>query len=122
MVPGSEPAARILVVKLGALGDIVLALGPFAAIRQAHPDAHITLLTTRPYVEFLKPSGYFDDFWVDDRPSLLQINRWRALRQRLRGGRFVARGGFGVRGDDRCALFLPLFHVGDAVIRVCEKL
>jgi ADP-heptose:LPS heptosyltransferase len=88
MVPGSEPAARILVVKLGALGDIVLALGPFAAIRQAHPDAHITLLTTRPYVEFLKPSGYFDDFWVDDRPSLLQINRWRALRQRLRGGRF----------------------------------
>ena len=83
-----EPPARILVIKLGALGDIVLALGPFAAIRWAHPDAYITLLTTRPYVDFLKPSLYFNDFWEDDRPSLIQLSRWWALRRRLRGGRF----------------------------------
>lgn len=83
-----EPPARILVIKLGALGDIVLALGPFAAIRRAHADAHITLLTTRPYVDFLKPSLYFDDFWEDDRPSLIQLSRWWTLRRRLRGGRF----------------------------------
>ena len=80
--------ARILVIKLGALGDIVLALGPFAAIRRDHADVHITLLTTRPYVEFLTPSVYFDDIWVDDRPSLLQPSRWLALRDRLRGGQF----------------------------------
>ena len=67
-----DTPSRILVIKLGALGDIVLALGPFAAIRRDHPDAHVTLLTTRPYVEFLKPSEYFDDIWVDDRP-------WTAL-------------------------------------------
>jgi ADP-heptose:LPS heptosyltransferase len=80
--------ARILVIKLGALGDIVLALGPFAAIRRDHSDAQITLLTTRPYVDFLKPSGYFDDIWVDDRPSLFQTSRWWNLRRRLRGGHF----------------------------------
>ncbi len=80
--------ARILVIKLGALGDIVLALGPFAAIRRDHAGAHITLLTTRPYVDFLKSSKYFDDFWVDDRPALFQPNRWWALRRRLRGARF----------------------------------
>ena len=86
MVPDNP--ARILVIKLGALGDIVLALGPFAAIRRDHAGAHITLLTTRPYVDFLKPSGYFDDFWVDDRPALFQPRRWWALRRRLRRGRF----------------------------------
>ena len=32
---------RILVIKLGALGDVVLALGPFEAIRKHHPKAHI---------------------------------------------------------------------------------
>ena len=79
---------RILVIKLGALGDIVLALGPFAAIRRDHADAQITLLTTRPYVDFLKSSDYFDDIWVDDRPSLLQPSRWLALREQLRGGQF----------------------------------
>ena len=83
-----ETPARILVIKLGALGDIVLALGPFAAIRRDHAGAHITLLTTRPYVDFLEPSKYFDDIWVDDRPALFQPHRWWALRRRLRDGRF----------------------------------
>ena len=32
-----DPQQNILVIKLGALGDIDLALGPFAAIRQHHP-------------------------------------------------------------------------------------
>jgi ADP-heptose:LPS heptosyltransferase len=79
---------RILVIKLGALGDIILALGPFAALRRAHPDAHITLLTTGPFGEFLRPSPYFDDIWIDTRPSLLRIDQWLALRRRLRGGSF----------------------------------
>ena len=33
-----QTRARILVIKLGALGDFVLAPGPFAALRTAHPD------------------------------------------------------------------------------------
>ncbi|HZT52668.1 MAG TPA: ADP-heptose--LPS heptosyltransferase, partial [Stellaceae bacterium] len=46
-----EPAdfARILVIKLGALGDFVQAMGPAAAIRAHHPRAEITLLTAAPY-------------------------------------------------------------------------
>ncbi|HAK62204.1 MAG TPA: ADP-heptose--LPS heptosyltransferase, partial [Alphaproteobacteria bacterium] len=39
---------RILVIKLGALGDFILAMGPFKAIRHHHAGAHITLLTTPP--------------------------------------------------------------------------
>jgi len=86
-MPPDRPA-RVLVIKLGALGDIVLALGPFAAIRREHADAHITLMTTRPYVDFLQSSGYFDELWVDDRPGLGQVHRWWALRRRLRAGQF----------------------------------
>ncbi len=79
---------QILVIKLGALGDVVLAMGPFAAIRDAHRDARITLLTTAAYAELLRASPYFDEVWLDDRPSPWQPGRWLELRRRLRGGRF----------------------------------
>lgn len=79
---------RVLVIKLGALGDVVLAMGPFAAIRRHHADAHIVLLTTRAFADFLRPSGWFDEIWIDDRPPLIRADRWLALRHRLRAGRF----------------------------------
>lgn len=66
----------ILVIKHGALGDIILATAAFAAIRAAHPHAQITLLTTKPYAELLRQSPYFNEVWVDEKPKLLQ---WRAL-------------------------------------------
>lgn len=80
--------SRVLVIKLGALGDFVLALGAFAAIRAAHGRAHITLLTTRPYVELARASGYFDAVWTDQRPGFLQPRRWLSLRKELRAGQF----------------------------------
>ncbi|MDP7425565.1 MAG: ADP-heptose--LPS heptosyltransferase, partial [Rhodospirillales bacterium] len=43
---------KILVIKLGALGDFVQAAGPFAAIRRHHQDAEITLLTAPAFAEF----------------------------------------------------------------------
>jgi ADP-heptose:LPS heptosyltransferase len=79
---------RVLVIKLGALGDFILALGPFAAIRKAHPGAEIALLTTPPFVELARMSGYFDAVWVDDRPPLAALSRWCSLRRRLKAGRF----------------------------------
>ena len=42
---------RILVIKLGALGDFVQSLRAMAEIRRAHPQAKITLLTTQTYAE-----------------------------------------------------------------------
>ena len=86
--PALHEPERILVVKLGALGDVVLAAGPFAAIRRHHPGAHVVLLTGAAYADFLRPSGWFDEIWTDDRPPLWCVNRWLALRARLRAGRF----------------------------------
>lgn len=86
--PDMDRIEKVLVIKLGALGDFVLALGPFAAIREAHSDAHITLLTTAPFEELARASGYFDDVWVDSRPKPFAPSAWSALRRRLRGGGF----------------------------------
>lgn len=63
-------AERILVIKLGALGDFVQAMGPAAAIRAHHERAEITLLTTAPFVELARAAPYFDRIWVDERPGL----------------------------------------------------
>ena len=73
----------ILVIKLGALGDFVQALGPMAAIRAHHRDRRITLLTTAPFADFAGASGYFDDIWTDGRPGALDISGWLALRHHL---------------------------------------
>lgn len=79
---------RILVVKLGALGDFVLAMGPFQAIRYHHRIAHLTLLTTPPLAGFGRASGYFDEVWADERPRPWRIGAWFALARMLRQGRF----------------------------------
>ncbi|MDO8607926.1 MAG: glycosyltransferase family 9 protein [Phaeospirillum sp.] len=79
---------RILVIKLGALGDFIQAQGPFAAIRAHHPEAHITLLTTRPFAEMAHACPWFDAVWLDDKPSLWQPAKLLALRRTLREGRF----------------------------------
>jgi ADP-heptose:LPS heptosyltransferase len=79
---------RILVIKLSALGDFVQALGPFAAIRKYNPDARITLLTTRPFVEFARASPYFDEVWVDHRPKPWDVPGILRLRKLLHSARF----------------------------------
>jgi len=86
MTPQSSangPQERILIIKLGALGDMVQALGPMAAIRAHHPDAHITIMTTRPFADLLKATGYCDGVWIDTKPRWYQFAAWLKLRKRL---------------------------------------
>lgn len=78
--------ARILVIKLSALGDFVLALAAMKRIRDAHPKAHITLLTTPPYEALAKSSPYFNAVDTGGRPE--GFAAWMALRKRLRDARY----------------------------------
>jgi ADP-heptose:LPS heptosyltransferase len=71
---------------LGALGDIVQAMGAAAAIRAHHQEATIALLTTPPYAGLMRQAPYFDEVWVDERPRD-PLGLWR-LARRLRGGSF----------------------------------
>ncbi|WP_235285122.1 glycosyltransferase family 9 protein [Thalassospira sp. HJ] len=101
---------RILVIKLSALGDVVLAMGPFAAIRAAHPDAHITVLTTRPYVDLMKASGFFDSIAIDRRPKLSNVREVLALRRFLRNGNFDRV--YDLQTSDRSGFYYKLFWPG----------
>jgi ADP-heptose:LPS heptosyltransferase len=70
------------VIKLAALGDMVQAFPPFAHIRAAHPNAHITLLTTPPYESLAAASPYFDRIETDGRPK--RLGQTLAMLTRLR--------------------------------------
>lgn len=77
---------RILIIKLGSLGDVLIHSGMIRAIVERHPGAEITMMTGAPYVSLLKPSGWFADFFVDSRLrySLSELKRicWDFLARR----------------------------------------
>jgi ADP-heptose:LPS heptosyltransferase len=93
--------ARILVIKLSALGDIILAMAAFARIRAAHPDAHITLLTTPPYEDIARLSPWFDEVETDGRPRTLA--GVFALIRRLRRARYARV--YDLQANDRTNLY-----------------
>jgi ADP-heptose:LPS heptosyltransferase len=80
---------RILVIRLGALGDFVQSFGPLAAIRAHHPDAQITLLTTRPFLDLAERAPWFDKVIVDRRPAWWNAGGLLRLSRTLRGFDFV---------------------------------
>jgi ADP-heptose:LPS heptosyltransferase len=101
---------RILVIRLSALGDFVMALPAMAAIRNHHPAAHITLLTTAPLAEIGRRSGWFDAIEIDNRPKLKDVAEWWRLRRRLRAGRFDRV--YDLQSQDRTAFYFRLFWPG----------
>ncbi|MCK5165972.1 MAG: glycosyltransferase family 9 protein [Rhodospirillaceae bacterium] len=101
-----EQPANILVIKLGAMGDFVQALGPMAAIAKHHPGANITLLTTAPYVELAKASGLFKEVWVDTRPKLFQIKKIIEFRKRILKKNF--RRIYDLQTSDRSGFYFQL--------------
>ncbi len=75
---------RILVIRLGALGDLVLCFQAFHEIRQAHPDAEIALLTMPAFAAFSGTMPWFDKVIIDDRPPSWRLDKWFGLMRRVR--------------------------------------
>ncbi len=77
--------SRILVIRLGALGDFVLSFAPFTAIRAHHAGAEVTLLTTRPFAALGEAAPWFDRVALDVRPGWWDMAGLLRLRGALRG-------------------------------------
>ncbi|MFI4933878.1 MAG: glycosyltransferase family 9 protein [Caulobacterales bacterium] len=77
---------KVLVIKLGGVGEVVLAFPAFERIRQAHPTAKITLLTTQPFESLARSSPFFNNVESDGRPG--NPAAWLGLVLRLRGARY----------------------------------
>jgi len=82
----SKEIKKVLVIKLGALGDFVLALAAMKKIREAHPKAKITLLTTPPFEALARMSPYFNSIETDGRPD--DVGDLTKMLGRLRAARY----------------------------------
>lgn len=95
---------KILVLKHGALGDILLAMGVFKAIRQHHPDAHVVCMCRRQFVDLCTSCGYFDEVIVETMP------KWYRPLEFLRISKII--GGFDrvydLQNNDRTRIYLSL--------------
>jgi ADP-heptose:LPS heptosyltransferase len=75
---------QILVIKHGALGDIVQGFDAFESLRKSAPTTHITLLTGPAFADFMQRSGWFDEVVIDKRHSPLNLVASWHLRSFLR--------------------------------------
>jgi ADP-heptose:LPS heptosyltransferase len=73
---------KVLVIKLGGVGELVMAFPAFERIRHAHPRAKITLLTTEPFAALARSSPFFNAVEADGRAK--GPGGWTALVLRLR--------------------------------------
>lgn len=80
---------KVLVIKLGAFGDLILCDGAMRDIRDHHANAHITVLTEGRYREFFERSPRVDSVLVDPRASRFRIDLLLRLRAALRAGGFT---------------------------------
>ena len=69
-------------IKLGGVGEVVMAFPAFERIRHAHPLAKITLLTTEPFAALARSSPFFNTVEFDGAPK--GPGGWTALVLRLR--------------------------------------
>ncbi|HEY7530515.1 MAG TPA: glycosyltransferase family 9 protein [Gemmatimonadota bacterium] len=59
-MPRVHPS-QILVVRLGAIGDVLLATPLVRALRRAHPDARLLFLTKREHADLLRGNPHVDE-------------------------------------------------------------
>ncbi len=79
--------AKILVIRLSSLGDIVLLVPELIRLRRAAPDAVIHLLTRKRFAELFAENAYLDEVLTVDRGGLGELAR---LRGRLARERYDA--------------------------------
>lgn len=65
---------RILMIKIGALGDIVLATPSLRMVRKRYPSAHLALLVDRKFYKIVERCPYIDELILVDRDK-----SWKTL-------------------------------------------
>jgi ADP-heptose:LPS heptosyltransferase len=79
---------NVLIIKLGAFGDIVMTEGVFHDIRDNFPDGHISVLTTPAYKKIFERCPWVDKVLIDPRDPRWRLDLMRKLNRRIRFDRF----------------------------------
>ena len=80
----ADSLKNILIIRLGAMGDIILSAGTIRDIRLAHPGAKIYFLTQKPFVKLLSRNPDIDEILIDPRPHRLKFWQFWPVIKKLR--------------------------------------
>jgi len=89
-----QEARKILVIKLRAIGDVVLATPVIENLRKAYPQARIDFLVDDEAVDVVKGNPFLDEAIVTGRGRLQRLPKFRALQEqweflrKLRGRKY----------------------------------
>jgi ADP-heptose:LPS heptosyltransferase len=114
---------RILVIRYGGFGDMILSMGAFRTIRAHHARDHVTALTTRRFADLLRASAYFDEILIDDRLKPWRLAGWLEVARKLRGRRFDRT--YDLQRNERTAVLYRILKTGrslewSGVVRGCS--
>lgn len=73
---------EILVIKLGAFGDVIIAQDKIKLIREKHPDAQITAITSPGFAELMRRNPAINRVITDPRPHRLLF--WKMLKTKAK--------------------------------------
>jgi ADP-heptose:LPS heptosyltransferase len=104
------PKQRILIIKLGALGDFVYSIGPMQAIKKNHPDSELTLMTRPAFEQLGQRTNIFDEILIDEEPKKWQLLKMINLRNILRSKDFTRI--YDLQTSDRTGFYYKMLGPG----------
>lgn len=84
----SQSHQKILIIKLGALGDILRSLYAIYAVRKRFPNARIDLLTRKSFVGFCQTIPWFDQVHTAGYYKPWQLMNWYNFTKRMRSEKY----------------------------------
>lgn len=79
---------EIFLLRLDRIGDFVLGIPAYRALRQAHPNDRISVMVPSDVAELAKACPYFDEVYLYDalwlKPGAEPFSRWRSALQLIR--------------------------------------
>ena len=83
-IKNNSKIKNYLIIKHGALGDIIQGLDAYKSLRESFPSANLTLLTSSAFTSLASLMPYFDSVIIDDRPSIFNIQKTFEIRRHFR--------------------------------------
>ncbi|HVZ79574.1 MAG TPA: glycosyltransferase family 9 protein [bacterium] len=79
---------EIVLLRLDRIGDFVLGIPAYRALRKAYPNDHLTVVVPPAVAELAKPCPYFDEIYLYDaqwlKPGALRMDRWGSALKLIR--------------------------------------
>jgi ADP-heptose:LPS heptosyltransferase len=102
---------NILIIKHGALGDLIQITSSLKSIRRKYPDSKITLLTDIKFKFFSDRIIFVDEIIYENRPSFFRIDKWLTIILKIIKRRFNIV--FDLQNSDRTSVyyfFIKMFN------------